>query len=37
MEAEVGIEPTHNGFANHDFHCQIDILKKIARKLPFWT
>ncbi len=34
MEAEEGIEPSNDGFANHDFQRQISILKKIAQKLP---
>ncbi len=34
LEAEEGIEPSNDGFANHDFPSKTWILKKIARKLP---
>jgi hypothetical protein len=35
MEAEVGIEPTNDGFANHDFLYRKKQWKKFAFLLPF--
>jgi hypothetical protein len=34
MEAEEGIEPSNDGFANHDFDRRHWIIKIIAQKLP---
>ncbi len=34
MEAEEGIEPSNDGFANHYFHCKTWFFKNVARKLP---